>query len=202
MVKIKFHSGYIYWLVLLAFSLSALFFTINIVDLKEELGKNQAGDAIPTGKSGIVTKILDGDEIIITQGKNSFRIRILGIKSFDPSVNDILIQNIARQAYQFLQKSILGKNIELEFDTPLFDKNKRILAYVNYQNQDIGKRMIASGLSLVYIRYPFSRMHAYAEAEHLARIRKRGLWNIPRLVKRSLSLKVIWEMEKEKKEEQ
>lgn len=176
---------------ILLFSAST-YFTWKVIKFKQELNYSVKDLEIYSGMEGKVVKVIDGDEISLKHDNNQFIVRILGIKSFDPTITDPDFQNIGKLALYFLEKKLLNKNIKIIFEKFKLDKKNRLLAYVHVNNLDIGKEMINKGYSLVYLRFPFSRMENYISEERLARLNKTGLWSIPIVAKRSLGLKKTW----------
>ena len=104
-----------------------------------------------------------------------------------------MLENVAKDAFHYLERTILEKEVELVFEKFQQDKDKRVLAYVYYNGVDIGRHMVADGLSIVFTRYPFPRMDEYLNSENKAIRAKKGLWNVPAAAERSLMLKKIWQ---------
>lgn len=189
-----------FWFVIFLFSGMGLYFTINVVDFKSSLSMKPGSIEIISGQEVIVNEIIDGDEVSVKLNNKVFIVRILGIKSFNPTVNDPVIQNFAKTTLRYLKNKLLNKNIKLVFDEIKFDSKKRLLSYLEINGSDIGKNMVKEGLTLVFNRYNFSRINEYLNEENKSIKTKQGLWNIPNLKKRSLRLKDLWEIEKLKEE--
>lgn len=171
---------------------ASTYFTWKVVNFKKELNHPVKDSEISSGMEGKVVKVIDGDEISLKLNNNQFIIRILGIKSFNPTVNDPNFQNIGKLALYYLQEKLINKEIKVVFEKFKLDKKKRLLAYIHFNDLDIGKEMVSKGYSLVYTRFAFSRMKSYISKEKVARLKKIGLWSIPKVAKRSLRLKKIW----------
>lgn len=174
----------------------SLFFSLNVYNFKKSLFIPATNIVIKNKSKVKVIKILDGDEVVIRFHGDNYVVRILGIKSYETSVNDFSVHNASQYSIQFLQDQLSQKIIELQFKKFKIDSHKRILAYIQLDNRDIGYEMIEKGISLVFTKYPFSRMEKYLKAEKKTRKEKVGLWAIPVLEKRSLIQKAIWNKEK------
>ena len=177
---------------------AALFFTISVEQFKR--GLNISSDEInfSSGQKVTVVKIIDGDEISVKLASAQFIVRIFGISSFEPEVNDPVMENISKESFRYLEKTILNNDVELVFEKFQKDKEKRVLSYVYYKGIDVGLDMIANGYSIVYTRYIFPRMDEYLKAEKKSIETRKGLWGQPTAAKRSMQLKKLWDTERSK----
>ncbi len=185
----------LFWFILLGFVVAASYFTVGVSVFKREL-RSSAEVRIASGQKVTVLKVVDGDEISVKAGDQRFVVRMLGIVSFDPNVNDPQIKGAAEMTVNYLRNKLLDGEVELVFDTFARDRNDRILSYVHKGAVDIGEEMLSNGLTIVYTKYPFSRIKRYLATERLAREVKIGLWANPVLLRRSQELKKLWEKEK------
>jgi len=87
----------------------------------------------------IVTKVLDGDTIIIQGG---FHVRLLGIDADEP---DYLCYQAAKTQ---LEELILGKTVVLESDAQDKDQYGRLLRYIFLDGKNINEQMVAEGLAI------------------------------------------------------
>lgn len=198
---LRINSNVFIWLITGVFLGVSIYFTLEVNHFKNKLNRSSKNLSFSSGVQVEVAKVIDGDEISVSYGKKQFVVRILGIKSFNPNVNDPKIQNIAYASLQFLNKELAKQKIELKFKKFMQDSRNRVLAYVEKNGKDIGLQMVQKGLSLVFTRYPFSRMTSYLSVEKVAIRNKTGLWGITAVAKRSKDLKKVWakELEKEQK---
>lgn len=185
-------ANHLFWTISLALLGAAVFFTVSITSFKRELNLSGKILEIRSGQEAQVAKIIDGDEVSVIMDNQQVLVRILGIFSFDSSVNDPLYQNIGKSSYTFLKNTILDKKVTLVFQEFKKDPNNRILAYVHVGGVDVGHEMLSKGLSLVFMKYPFSRQDDYLAIEKIARQSKSGLWGDPIVTQRSLQLKNQW----------
>lgn len=190
----------LFWLVSLLFVGASVFFTVNVFTFKNRLSDPGGPAEFPSGGKVTVASIIDGDEISVNMGEARFIVRILGIWSFDATANDTLTQGQGRAAMNYLENTVLNREVELKFDAFRQDENKRVLAFVHMNNADVGYEMVARGLCLVYAKYPFPGMDAYLAAESAAERGKVGLWGDTGIVIRSRVLKKVWDHEGRKME--
>jgi len=190
-MRISFNT--IYFLIICSFIACALFFTIKVVSFKQDV--HQSNHFVASGESVTVIRVVDGDEVAVQHGRQRFVVRILGIKSFDPTVHDPLFAPAARLAYQYLKQETQGRELRLIYYDWARDDKHRVLAYLHLDECDVGLHMVEQGMSVVYERYPFERMDAYLAEEQAAMQQKHGLWAYPAVVKRVLLLKRVWQQE-------
>lgn len=111
-----------------------------------------------------VAKVADGDTFTTSEGQ---KIRILGI---DAPEDDALSRD-------HLVAMIAGVTVTLEYEGDRTDKYGRTLAFLRLSDgTDVGRRMVADGYALVYVKYSCSRTDEYLEVEHAARGAGRGIW--------------------------
>lgn len=173
----------------------ALFFTLRIAKFKGDLGKSARQLQIVSGQKVTVTKVVDGDELAAEMGERRFRVRLLGIKSFDPSVNDKALSQVGREAMQRLSEWVEKKEVELVFDTLQIDDRERLLAYVHREGEDIGREMVFHGLALPYLLYPVGREAKYRAVQQTAQSNRAGCWGTAESRNRCLKLLQVWEAE-------
>ena len=189
-------TDHIFSIIIILLTVFSLFFTYNVISFKNRLSISSKNILIKSGEIVKAVKIIDGDEVLVTYKNNNFVIRLLGIVSYDPTVNDPQTRHIAKSAMLFLENNLINQEIEIIFDEYKVDSKKRLLAYIHKEKKDIGLQMISNGFSLVYTKYPFLRMDDYLVSEDKAMLNKRGLWSDSALTSRSLKLKQKWDSEK------
>lgn len=178
-------------LIVVLFAL-ALFFTLRVLQTQCLVSQSSPEIPLKSGQKALVTKILDGDEVLVKINSNEFSVRIIGIYAFDPSVNEPLIENIAKTAFHSLEKLILNQEITLVFEQFQKDANQRVLSYLFLNQMDIGLEMLKNGLAMAYLKYPFTQSGFYLAAQNKAQKSKRGLWMIPAASKRARELQNFW----------
>src|SRR3989344_2628687 len=118
----------------------------------------------------------------------TIRVRMLGIDTPETVHPNLPIQQYGLQASNFLRSLIEGKDVELEFDTELWDKYGRLLAYVYIQGSSVQSEILRNGLGYAYLRFPFFRAAEYIAYQEEARKAKLGLWSNPESESYVLSL--------------
>lgn len=184
----------LYWLTILALFIGAGVFAFLAENLRRDHLGIQAGDPpiVNEGDPVHVTLILNGDEIIIEKDQKRARLRMLGIHSFDPVVNEREITGFGRASVSFLETWILNKDVVIHFDEPKKDVRGRFLGYVEREHIDINARMVEQGLSMVYTEFPFAREATYSNRERNAREARLGIWGGDKAVARIRGLRATW----------
>ena len=120
-------------------------------------------------QTGKVTKIVDGDTFdLLTKEKNTLRIRMNGIDCPERK------QDFYQSAKNALAGYIFNKEVTLSITGR--DRNKRTIAIVYYNGENINLTMIKNGYAWHYKKY--SADITYAKAEQEARLAKKGLWRL------------------------
>ena len=123
---------------------------------------------------------------------SAFRVRILGIKAFDPTAQEAGISLFGQLAVAFLTE-YKGTRAILEFKKFAKDPQGRLLAYVRVGEHDLGETLLERGLALTYVRYPVEREDHYQAAQGRAIAENEGLWSSKRAADRARSLLASWE---------
>lgn len=100
---------------------------------------------------GIVTRVVDGDTIIV----NNESVRMLGINTPEKK------EKYSAEAKRFLENELLDKEVHLYFGKEKYDLYKRKLAYVYYKNENINKKIIENGFANFY--FPSGKDKYYFE---------------------------------------
>lgn len=119
---------------------------------------------------GVVTKVLDGDSMLVKQKKRTVTVRLYGIDC--PEYN----QPYASAAKKTVQKMVLGQKVRIQpMDT---DQYRRTVALVTFRGQILNVELVRRGLAWVYPRYckkqPLCRQ--LRDIEGVARANRVGLW--------------------------
>src|SRR4030067_3084667 len=125
-------------------------------------------------KQTIVTRVIDGDTIVI---KGNQKVRLIGVDTPELHHPQKPVQHFAREAKEFTQKMIEGKQIKLEYDWQRKDKYNRVLAYIYLEDGTfLNLEIIKQGYGFAYTKYPFKYSEKFRQAEKEAREQGRGLW--------------------------
>lgn len=120
-------------------------------------------------QSGKAIKIVDGDTFdLLTEEKKTLRIRMNGIDCPERK------QDFYQAAKNALSNYIFYKEVTLV--TNGHDRNKRVIATIFCNGENINLAMIRSGYAWHYKKY--SADTSFAEAEKQARLNKKGLWSM------------------------
>jgi micrococcal nuclease len=120
-----------------------------------------------------VERVIDGDTIVVT-GDRRIRYILVNAPETTGGASDCYGANAA----QFNSDLVLGKTVQLRYDTPCEDAFDRTLAYVTVDGQDVNRLMIERGYACVLHIPPAgdARAGELEEVEAAARTTRRGLW--------------------------
>lgn len=122
--------------------------------------------------SAEVIEVLDGDTILVREGENEHKVRLLGIDAPETK------QSFGAESQRALAERIAGQHIVVDYQSR--DKQKRILGKVIFQGQDMNLLLLQHGLAWHYKSHAkyqdVADRKLYAESEKLARRFKIGLW--------------------------
>lgn len=163
-------------------------------DFRARLGTDGSSPRakLQTGDTVKVALVLNGDELVVVHQNARARVRMLGIKAFDPVVSEREITAFGAAAVGFLEKWLLGQSAEVHFGTPVQDASGRYLAWISRDGIDINRRMVEEGVAAVYTEYPVAREATYLGAEILARRAQRGVWGGKKARSRLFALRKKW----------
>lgn len=119
---------------------------------------------------GVVTRVIDGDSIVVKHNDAMNKIRLRYIDAPESS------QNYGKQSKKFLSNLLMNKLVLVS--TEYNDRYGRQLADIYIHNEKesiyINAKMIKSGNAWVYIKY---RTNNYLiNLENHAKINKKGIW--------------------------
>ena len=211
----RFHLLYSFWskhyLLLVAGALLAcsLYFFIHIQMIRWTMLANHP-DLFESGDRVEITKVIDGDELRITNSLGSSRIRILGIKSFDPTARDLILSEYGKTCVDFLETHIVGRQAELIVSPKKLDDRGRLLGTLFVEEKtagedgqasryDLGEELVRQGLALVYTEFPFESMEKYLQSQSSAESEQLGFWANRRVAERARGLQRVWTQEANKK---
>ena len=83
-------------------------------------GCRLAAGTLTSGLRGVVSSVVDGDEVIVHLSSQAVRVRVLGISSYDPTVSDPIAVPFAEAAVRRLH-ALVGQTVELVFDELKYD---------------------------------------------------------------------------------
>ena len=129
-----------------------------------------------------VTKVVDGDTIMVQVGKKLEAVRLVGIDAPELSSGIKTKKGcFATQARDFLSKKLVGKYVTLSGDWLSGDKDYygRLLRYVYLKGEDINRTLVLKGYARQYKFWnnDYLKRADYTLMESVAMISNRGLWN-------------------------
>jgi len=116
-----------------------------------------------------VTKVIDGDTIILEDGR---KIRLLGI---DASERGYPYYNKSKSYLSYL---VLDKKVQLESDLVDKDEHGRFLRYVYVDGTFVNEQLVKEGLAHAFIISDLKYEKQLSEAEFYAREHEFGVWKI------------------------
>lgn len=125
-----------------------------------------ARGAEPITLAGVVTRVKDGDTLVVRSNGRDYTIRLAEIDAPEKR------QPGGLNARVFLEAQVFGKQATVKQET--IDRYGRIVGHVVIAGQDMSARLVQFGHAWQYVAYSDSEQLAELEAE--ARDKKRGLW--------------------------
>ena len=134
------------------------------------LGLTLAAEPKPV-LSGTVTRVVDGDTIIVQLQTGPIRVRLYGIDAPEST------QAEGREATAYLVKRIAHQSVELEPYSQ--DRYNRMVAIIYLGDEDIDETMVQQGFAWAYRQYLKRSDTDYCYYEMDARKAHLGLWFLP-----------------------
>jgi endonuclease YncB( thermonuclease family) len=126
---------------------------------------------VPGGSAEcIVARVVDGDTLVCEGG---VRVRLILIDTPE------LAQRPYGDSARALAASLtpIGSRVRLEFDVGLFDRYRRLLAYVHTDSHFVNREIVRRGMGVVSVHQPNVRMlDEIRAAADSARAERIGLW--------------------------
>jgi micrococcal nuclease len=124
-------------------------------------------------REATVERVIDGDTIVLP---GDVKIRYLLVNA--PETTNGHADCYGANAAQFNSDLVLGKTVQLDYDTACQDMFGRTLAYVSVDGQDVNRLLIERGYACVLHIPPDgdARADEFQALEAAARAAKRGLW--------------------------
>ncbi len=128
-----------------------------------------------------VTKVVDGDTVIVLIDDSKETVRIVGINTPETVDPRKPVECMGKEASDYLKSRVLNQDVRLETDVTQDDRDRygRLLRFVFLNDgTDIGLEMISKGYAYeaLYSKMPHVYRDAYVAAEKIAQFKQRGLW--------------------------
>lgn len=125
----------------------------------------------PTGDTGVVSQVVDGDTIAVQIGGTSKTVRLIGIDAPETG------QPFAAEAKAALNQMVRGKTVRIELDVEEIDQYGRTLAYVWIGHTMVNEEMLRQGLATLYTVPPNVKYAGVLQtAQDKAEAAGRGIW--------------------------
>ncbi len=131
-----------------------------------------------TGKWISVKRVVDGDTIVLANGKH---VRYIGINAPETAHDLAPPEPLGYKSKAFNKKLVLTKKkIRLAFDKERFDHYGRLMAYVyTKKGLFVNLEMVKNGYAHVLYKKPNTKHHnRLLEAQRLAMKKGRGIWRL------------------------
>ncbi len=128
---------------------------------------------------GQVTKVIDGDTIVVFMGGREERVRLLGIDPPEVRHPERGEEPFGREASTYTRTRLLGKKVRLRVDPIADDSDEygRLLRLVELPGGiDFNAELVRKGYARALRRFPCSRKERYVALEREARRRELGMW--------------------------
>jgi micrococcal nuclease len=135
-----------------------------------------AGSASPPA-SGVVSRVVDGDTVILHAGGRDLRVRLLGIDTPETVDPDRPVGCFGPEASAYAKRLLTGRSVSLVYDRELHDRYGRLLAYVYLRGRFVNAALVELGYART-LSIPPNTAHAaqLASLERRAALDGRGLW--------------------------
>src|SRR5262245_54264157 len=103
---------------------------------------------LATGDQVTFVSGIKGHDIVVAEGNEQARIRLVGIYTFDPKLLEAAdVSALARGAVDSAAKTAAGGPLQVELVRPEVDPRGRFLGFLERGGEDLGRSLIAQGLA-------------------------------------------------------
>jgi micrococcal nuclease len=127
-----------------------------------------------------VTRIVDGDTIVVKYKKSEHRVRLLDIDTPESVKQGVPVQPYAKDALQFTKNKLIKKQVKLVFEKSLKDKYDRLLAHVFLtRNEYFNALLVELGYARMEVLKPNDtyKDYFYKRQNHAIQA-KLGVWSL------------------------
>ena len=119
--------------------------------------------------SAVVTKIIDGDSIVVKRGKKAIEVRLYGIDC--PEWN----QHFSAESRNYMVSLLYRQKVIVA--PQYYDSYGRLVALLSKNNHDVNGGLVKYGIAWVYPKYCRKKVcRKWLVDEQTAREESRGLW--------------------------
>jgi len=126
-----------------------------------------------------VTKVDDGDTIIIDMNGAAEKVRFIGVDTPETKDPRKAVQCYGKLASEFTKNKINNQRVRLEADelNTNRDRYNRLLRYVYLPDGTLlNAEIIRQGYGFAYTSFPFTQKEEFKQLEDFARTNNIGLW--------------------------
>ena len=109
--------------------------------------------------------------------EETLRVRMIGIDTPETVHPHKGVERFGLEASAFAKAMLLDEEVELEFESEIWDKYGRLLAYIYAGESMVQEELLKNGLAYAYLRFPFLREDAFVAYELEAKQAKLGIWS-------------------------
>jgi micrococcal nuclease len=132
----------------------------------------------PSGVPALVTRVVDGDTIHVEFEGRERTIRLIGIDTPEVHAPGEPVGCFGPKSTAFVERSLSGRAVRLEFDVERTDRYGRTLAYVWIGGELFNEVLVREGYAVVTTYPPNVRyVERFTAAQRDARRSGRGLWS-------------------------
>ncbi len=128
----------------------------------------------------LVTKIIDGDTLMVKINDKEEAVRLIGIDTPETKDSRKTIQCFGEKATERAKELVENKKVRLEADETQEDKDiyNRLLRYIYLEDGTLlNKKLIEEGFGFEYTyKIPYKFQTEFKEAQKMAEENKMGLW--------------------------
>ena len=139
-----------------------------------EANPKARGSALDSLDADVVTRVVDGDTVIL---ERIGRARLIGVdtpESVDPRAP---VQRFSKEASEFTTRLVAGRAVRVGYDWNRTDRYRRTLVYLYLMDGTfVNAEIIRQGYGFAYTQFPFKYSDDFTKAEREARQQMRGLW--------------------------
>ena len=152
-----------------------LFLSILPVCNKQEPASLPTALLKPDSPLYLVTRVIDGDTIVLEEG---IKVRYIGIDTPETKHPKKPVQYFGKEASEANKQLVSGKKVRLEYDVQKTDKYGRTLAYVYLEDGTfVNAWLVENGFARVSTYPPNVKyQNLFLESEQKAREKEKGLW--------------------------
>lgn len=145
---------------------------------KKEKPSSQSNEAVHA-ESAQVARVVDGDTIKVTVNGKEETVRMLLVDTPETKHPSKPVQPFGPEASSFAKNKLSGKQVELEYDGPKYDKYERLLAYVWVDGKMFNQLLLEEGLARLAYVYdpPYTHFKEYMKAQNRAKTAEMGIWS-------------------------